>query len=292
MSQPSQRDELYSTILSRRSVRRYDGNPLDAATLTKVRALASDARALVPENLVSFLLRDTAPGSDLAAIVGAYGRLVSPPHYLAPYLAQGRHALTDLGFRTEQIAIGLERLGLGSCYVGALRNEASASAALGLPENALIGAILALGRPARAAGGRALNSLMRSMARSDSRKPWEQLFFWDDFDRPAPSPAEIQLLVEAGRRAPSARNVQPWRFLWRGGSLSLFVARGLYGGGASERYCLSDGGICMANISLAMEALGIKGAWALYEDGDADIPGHPDGLHPLARLELDARRGA
>jgi nitroreductase len=95
-------------------------------------------------------------------------------------------------------------------------------------------------------------------------------------------------LIEAGRRAPSAVNAQPWRFLWRDPQLYLFVTRNnaKYVLKANEPYCLHDGGICMANVALALEALGLSGQWTLLEGTEPDLPAHPSNLHPLAVLPV------
>jgi hypothetical protein len=42
----------------------------------------------------------------------------------------------------------------------------------------------------------------------------------------------------------------------------------------------------MANVSLAMEALGIPGAWQLVEANDATVPVHPANLRAVARVAI------
>ncbi|TKJ28033.1 MAG: hypothetical protein CEE40_12690 [Chloroflexi bacterium B3_Chlor] len=69
----------------------------------------------------------------------------------------------------------------------------------------------------------------------------------------------------------------------------LFVTRDSprYGRGPQEHYCFYDGGIAMANVTLALEALGTEGQWELLAGTEPDIPQHPKQLHPLATLEMD-----
>ncbi len=89
----------------------------------------------------------------------------------------------------------------------------------------------------------------------------ERIFFRDTFDTPAAPHPELEPFIEAARNAPSAVNAQPWRFLWHGEQLHLFVKRNnpKYGNGASTQYKLFDGGICMGNVTLALEALSTGG---------------------------------
>ena len=287
----SPKSDLYDSILARRSVRRYERNPLDEATLAQVRDIIASAKPLVPENQFETLVRSTGVSEDLVTVLGAYGRIVTPPHVLAPHILGEKHLLEDLGYRVEQIAVRCAAIGIGSCYIGTLPREDVVRARFGLPQSARIGALLVFGRPATA-GGHAFNSVLRSVIGSNKRLPPERLFFQGSFTNPATPPATLAPLIEAGRHAPSAVNAQPWRFLWRDGRVHVFVTKdnARYGNGPGRAaYCLYDGGICMANISLAMEALGTRGRWLLHDDHfvQSDVPEHPADLRPLATLVME-----
>ncbi|MFZ5916363.1 MAG: nitroreductase family protein [Chloroflexota bacterium] len=277
---------LYQAILARRSVRRYEKTPLADADLAQVREVVSTANPLVAENDFRVEFYQTSTDTDLVAALGGYGHIVKPPHYLAPYVSGEAFLLQDLGYRTGQMAVRLAGLGLGSCYIGSLGREAEVRARFGLPAQARIGALLVFGWPSEALGGRFLNSAIRMAAGATRKLPAERIFFQGSFDAPALPPAGLAPLIEAARHAPSAVNVQPWRFLWREGRLHLFVHRQnpRYGQGAGAEYRLFDGGICMANVALALEALGLPGRWEMVEEPDPEIPPHPPGLQPLARL--------
>lgn len=280
---------LYEAILARRSVRRYDSRPLDEGTLAQVEEIVSRVKPLVLENRFEVLIREHPPGEDLVAVLGGYGRFVTPPHYLGPYMLGQEHLLEDLGYRVEQIAVGLSALGIGSCYIGTLRREEEVQVRFGLPEDARIGAFLIFGRPSGTLGGRAFNTLMRWGAGASRKLSAARIFFQDSFDNPVtPFPA-VSPLIEAARHAPSAVNAQPWRFLWHDGRLYLFVTRHnrRYGSGPQQRYSLYDGGICMANVTLALEALGMEGRWVMLSGTEPDMPEHPAHLRPMATLLLE-----
>ena len=280
--------DLYQAILARRSVRRYEKRPLDEATLEKVRKIISGVKPLIPENQFEVLVRDEVVGEDLVTVLGGYGRFYTPPHSLAPYMLGEEHILEDLGYRAEQIAVRLAALGVGSCYIGALKREDEVRVRFGLPKGARIGAFLIFGRPATVVGGRTFNTLMRRGLGGHKRLPVERLFFQDTFDNPVVPPSEISPLIKAARSAPSAINAQPWRFLWRDGRLYLFVTRNdsKYTRAGSQEYRLYDGGICMANVTLALEALGMAGRRVMYQGTEPDIPDHPADLHPMATLVM------
>ena len=81
-------------------------------------------------------------------------------------------------------------------------------------------------------------------------------------------------------------DAQPWRFLWRDGRLHLFLKTSNLRYGPKSDYRYYDGGACMGNVLLAMQALGLEGRWLLYDGHEPDMPQHPDWLEPLAVLEL------
>ncbi|NLG27877.1 MAG: hypothetical protein GX557_08185 [Chloroflexi bacterium] len=276
---------LYRAILERRSVRRYDSVSLEVGLLARVRALADTVQPLVQTNTWRVLYTDELAREDLAILLGAYGRLLSAPHALVPHLLDGRDALIDLGYRAEQLAVGLALLGLGSCYVGTLAHEGALRARLNLASGATVGALLLYGREATDWPGRALNRTLRGSVGATNKRPVDKLCYVDSFARAGLPPDELLPLLEAARSAPSASNAQPWRFLWRQGVLHLYVTRRnlRYGLGPTQNYRLYDGGICMANVALALRAMGRAGKWQLHTDA---APMHPDTLEPLAYLVL------
>jgi nitroreductase len=286
------RDEsLYQAILARRSARRYQAAPLDEGTLARVREIVTSVIPLCPENHFEASLHSLTGSEALIGALGAYGRIVSPPHYLAPWMQGKRHVLTDLGCRAEQIAVRLAAMGLGSCFIGNLGREAEVRTHFGLPPDARIGAFLIFGWPSQSLAGRAVNAVMRQATGATNKLAVDKILFVDDWRAPDSLPPELLPLLEAARCAPSAVDAQPWRFLWQGGRLHLFVkVNNLRYGGDKSDYRYYDGGICMGNVLLALQALGIEGRWVLYDGDEPEIPKHPDTLEPLAVLEIGGSR--
>lgn len=283
----AQHGELYQAIMERRSVRRYDENSLSPDVLDAVGEIASNVAPLIPENVFRTLIRDYTPHDEGWILRSAYGRFMTPPHVMVPY-AVGEYPLTDLGYRVEQIVVRLTALDIGTCYIGALGAEDSLRSRFGLPEGARVGATVFFGQPASGVGG-TVDAVVRTLAGGRKRMAVRELFFDGDFGSPSAPPSEIAPLIEAARWAPSAVNAQPWRFLWREGRLMLFVTMGTlkYFGGERGQYPLHDGGICMANISLAMETLEIQGNWRMAEEADVEGAEYPDKLRPLSVLTLE-----
>lgn len=280
--------DLYEAILKRRSVRRYAPEPLDSETLRAVQRLVDSVHPLVPNNHLIVNRRDDLVRQDLVSLLGGYGRLITPPHALAPYIVGERYLLTDLGYRVEQVVVRMSALGIGSCYIGTLPKEEEIRRELGIPAGGRIGALVVFGRPASSLTGRSFNQILRTALGRTREPDLTRIFFRDSLDNPAQPPDTLRPLLLAAARAPSACNAQPWRFLWRADHLTLFVTRNnaKYGRGPAEQYCLYDGGIAMANVALALEALGMPGSWKLLDAEDASVPAHPSDFLPLARLQL------
>jgi nitroreductase len=194
-----------------------------------------------------------------------------------------------LGFRVEQITVRLTQLGIGSCYIGSLAREDEVRERFGLPERARIGAFLAFGYPATNLLGRTFNTAVRRIAGATDKLPLERIFYHGTFDNPAAPPHHLVDLMEAARCAPSAANAQPWRFLWRDDELYLFVQRSnrRYGDGPNADYRYYDGGICMANVALALGAAGTEGQWQIITHAHQDLPDQFPELEPLAKLLLE-----
>jgi nitroreductase len=263
---------------------------LNAEILATIQAIVSKVKPLVPDNRFQTLLRDVEPGENLVETLGAYGRIVSPPHYLVPYSGGDKHPLTGQGYRVEQIAVRLTELGIGTCYIGSLGREDAVRSRFGLPEAARVGAFLVFGHPATSLAGRAVNTGLRRVAGAINKHPPEHIFYCETFDDPTTPSEDLAPLIEAARRAPSAANAQPWRLLWHAGVLYLFIKRDnpRYGKGITAQYRLYDGGICMANVALALDALGLTGNWEPLPDAAAERLRHPPDLQPLAKLQIQS----
>ncbi len=281
--------DLYQAILNRRSVRRYRNEPLSREVLEMVDDIVARARPLFPENRFRVMRRDVVSGEDLIAAMGGYGRVLSPPHYLVAHTMGNQMPLVDLGYRLEQICVQMVQLGISVCFIGSLGRENNVRVRFRLPRGGRAGAFLLFGHAAETVTGRTINAVIRRASGGVTRLKPEEIYFDGSFDRPATPPKHLAKLIEAARRAPSSNNAQPWRFLWRDDTLWLLLHRrnARYGSNpVLQEYRYFDGGICLANLLLSLEALSLPGEISLAGDDDLRTVEVPETLEPLAKVDL------
>jgi nitroreductase len=168
---PAEWNETLDVLLSHRSVRAYLPGPLPAGTLETLVAAAQSAAT--SSNLQAWsvvAVEDPARKARLAALAGHQKHIVEAPLFLVwlvdlarlgrmaeergvpaealPYLESFVVGVVDAALAAQSAVVALESLGLGSVYIGAMRNKpAEVAAELGLPPDvfALFG--MAIGRP-------------------------------------------------------------------------------------------------------------------------------------------------
>jgi len=258
--------DLYDAILARRSVRRYEERPVSQAVFDAIRECESDIEPLEPGLGFRYSIAHATVDTDITSLLGAYGRIISAPHVLVPTIEDDRHALVDFGFRVEQLVIQLTRLGLGSCWVGALPREAKAAERFEIPTGWRIPALIAFGYPATGIGG-AVNSLIHIGVGAQRPLDFGKFVSSGTYGQPAALSGLQTNLLDALRRAPSAGNARPWRVILRANRMFYCVdtAVGFYRTYKVD-YPLVDAGIGMANVALAFKALKQARPWTLLTD--------------------------
>lgn len=262
---------LYSAVIGRRSVRRYDGRVVPEDTRWQVAEFALRIEPLVAENEFGYsVLPIVGKSEELAAVMGGYGRMVSAPHLILPRIRGEKHVLEDFGFRVQQLVTHLTQLGLGSCYVAALGHEAEALDKFDSPRGERIPAVVVFGYPAASAAGRGFNTILRSAIGADRPLPFSKFTFARAFGTAAGLTPLQEMLFDALRHAPSAGNSRPWRVVLRGGLAYLAVKLDTpyYRIARATRlgYHRLDAGIGVANISLGLRAFDRSADWKLLAD--------------------------
>jgi len=166
---------MNETIRKRKSIRKYDPAPLDAATLEKVRAVIDGVKPLYPDIRYSVDV--------VSNVKGMFS--VKAPHYLIFRSEKKAGAYENIGYIGQQLDLFFSGSGLGSCWLGMAKPGGKAQSALPHVIS------MSFGKP-----GEPLHRELSDF----TRKPLSEISEGTD-ER-----------LEAARLAPSAMNSQNWYF--------------------------------------------------------------------------------
>jgi len=236
--------------LSRRSFVR---KPLDRERLARIEHVCREFRPFgeARAELVREGVEKVATG-----VVGGYGRVSGAPCYLAFIGVMGsNHVQECVGYTGEGLILEATALGLGTCWVGGFFRPDAIGPAVKLGATERVIAISPVGIV------RSVPSLtditFKAISGSAGRKKLVQLVEGGRIPG-----GRVMAALEAARRAPSARNRQPWRFRVEGETVTVFTGRGRQKGKLSPRL---DCGIAMLHFELGARAAGLAGRWELLE---------------------------
>lgn len=237
----------------RRSRRSFAHEPLDEAQLARLEKVCREFRPF-PEaraELVRGPVEKVATG-----VIGGYGRVSGAPCYLAFIGKMGSRRVQEcVGYTGEGLILEATALGFGTCWVGGYFKPDAIGPAVRIGDDERVIAISPVGKV------RSIPSLtditFEAIAGSAGRKPLIDLI---EGSR-APE-GRVRAALEAARRAPSARNRQPWRFRIEGEAVTVFTGDGKSDGKLSRRL---DCGIAMLHFELGARAAGLAGEWEFLE---------------------------
>jgi nitroreductase len=168
--------DLYSSIFTRKSTRKFDMNPLPAGLLNEMEEAITKFKPLYPNVPVEHRFTQKAK-----AMIG----LVSAPHYLIISGHMKTGELENAGFIFQQLILWLDARDIGSCWLGTAKDAV---------KNTSGKDIIAI------AFGKGAEPVHRA-ADEFNRKPIADIT--DDPSNPG---------TQAAYLAPSGINTQPWYF--------------------------------------------------------------------------------
>lgn len=220
----------YDAIFRRKSVRRYREEEIDQRILERMERFEEDAIVICPDIQVKWKV---FRGSE-QKLRGLFQ--VKAPYYVALYSEISEDYLENAGCLMEQLSLYLHTKGIGSCYQG------SASLKDDKEEELEMVMIMAFGYPAEK-----LERSRGDFKRLDSRKLVRTYGECSRYEKK---------LLEAARLAPSALNLQPWRFVVRENRIHLFAKKpGKIGYRKNLDMNLFGGGIALAHMLVTGEEL-------------------------------------
>jgi len=200
-------------IRKRKSVRKYDSAPLDAATLEKVQAQIESLKPLYPGIRYSVEIVNKTKGMFN----------IKSPHYLVFGSEEKEGSAENIGFVGQQLDLFFSASGIGTCWLGAAKPEEKEASAL--PH------VICM------AFGKSAEPLHRELSQF-KRKPLSEISEGSD------------PRLESARLAPSAINAQNWYFIAEGTKIHCYrkKANPLLGLMFNKMHCV-DIGIALCHIA-------------------------------------------
>lgn len=199
-------------VNKRYSVRTYDSRPVKEDVKEKILEYANSLQnPLGPKIRFQFIEKETSPNGEK---LGTYGVIKGAKLYLGATMPDVEFASEAMGYDYEHLVLYLTSLGLGTCWLGGTFNRSAFAEAMDIRENEIFPILSPVGYPATKKS--VTEKVFRRFLKADNRKPWEEIFFADDFSKSLTKEmaGEYEFPLEMLRLAPSATNAQPWRVVF------------------------------------------------------------------------------
>ncbi|MDE5880996.1 MAG: nitroreductase family protein [Muribaculaceae bacterium] len=198
---------IIEAMKERRSVRSFDGEGLTDEQKAKLNKAIEESYSpfggKLTIRLKEFDLKEGYKPSTYGMISGA------EDFFLLGIGSDEASALTA-GFQFEQVVLKAWQLGLGTCWIAATFKGSDFEKGEQWPEGEELKVICPVGKAVKPS---MKEKLTRLTLGSKNRKPFNDLFFYNDFNTPVPTDNRFYEALEMLRIAPSSTNSQPWRAL-------------------------------------------------------------------------------
>lgn len=242
-------------IRERKSVRTYQQREIAPQLLEKIQRFLKQDTGLFGAPVTFYVLDADRDGLSSPVIVGART-------YIAGKYKVQKNAEISFGYAFEKLILYATSLGLGTVWLAATMDRKAFEKAVCLKEEERMPAVTPLGY---AADKRSLReTMMRKGMKSDSRMPFEKLFFKNDFSTPLlEEEAGIwKLPLSMVRLAPSATNKQPWRCIIEHDRVHFYEVKTKgYANETAGDIQKVDLGIAMCHFETGAEEEGIHGTF-------------------------------
>jgi len=200
--------------------------------------------------------------SDELKGLGTYGFIRGASGFIVGAVDRSVNNLEDYGMLMEDIVLFATSLDLATCWLGGSFHKDNFSARINIQSHEIVPAVVSVGIGADRRN--MVDRVIRNVAGSKRRLPWENLFFEGDGQTSlTPSKAgDYASVLEMVRLSPAASNKQPWRLVLEGNSVHFFLQRTR--GYRKPMFCdlqRIDMGIAMSHFEAGCQELQIDGVW-------------------------------
>ena len=263
--------DVKDIVVKRVSVRNYTSQSISEETMINIKEFIQNLSN--PFNVkvdYHFLNLDD---SQQPQKLGTYGVIKGAVQYIGASIKLEPYALEALGYEMEVLILYLTHLGLGTCWLGGTFDRKGFSRGMNIDSNQIFPIITPVGYSEEK---RHITEIaMRKLIKADQRKPWEKLFFVNDFSTPLTNDEgnDYNFAFEMVRLGPSASNKQPWRIVIINQVFHFFEHKDP---GYSDIFPYDlqriDMGIALAHFELAMKEKGVHGQLRINLNPNIELP--------------------
>jgi nitroreductase len=240
-------------IRARVSCRTFSDRPVDDLIRSKIGKLLREASCTD----FRFVLADKPVAAE-GEKIGSYGIVKNANLFIVGIVRKGAD-LIEFGAVFETIVLAVTDAGLGSVWLGATFDKKGFDRDLDLASDEFIPIVIPIGYPDKR---RMVEKAARFVVGSDSRKKWNDLFFFYNFFSPylREKTEAFRVPLEMVRLAPSAMNKQPWRVLHDDHGFHFYMARSITPDAKTGfNIQLVDMGIALCHFVIACHEAGLRG---------------------------------
>lgn len=208
--------DIIQAMLERRSVRSFNGKPLDRKTVSDLEKAIEDSYTLFGGNLTVRLKTFDLKGDFKPS---TYGVIKGASDFFLLGIGTDEDSALTAGFQFEQIVLKAWQMGLGTCWIAGTFKGSQFDEREKWPDGESLKIICPVGVPEKP---RILEKMMRLTVGSNNRKPFSDLFFEDSFRKSLDPDNRFAEALRMLRVAPSSTNSQPWRVLVKGEKVHFY----------------------------------------------------------------------
>jgi nitroreductase len=232
---------------------------------------------LIPDQCRFKIVEGPTSGRNERKTIGTYGFILGAREFIVGAIKRSQYDLEQYGYTLEAIILRATEMGLGTCWLGGTFNKSVFAERINIQEDERLPAITPVGYSA--SKRRFKERVIRSMAKSKARLPWESVFYVNSFKThlSKKEAGQYDIPLEMVRLGPSAGNKQPWRIVKEKGDETFHFYLKRTQGRFSESYnALSrlDIGIATCHFDLVTKEMNLYGRWSFSDPQIA----HPDDL--------------
>ena len=210
--------DIIEAMKERRSVRTFNGQSLTREQKDALQQAINDSFSPFGGKLTIRLKDFDLKGGYKPS---TYGTIKGAETFFLLGIGDDEASALTAGFQFEQVVLKAWELGLGTCWIAATFKGSDFEKDQIWPEGEELKIISPVGIPAKPS---VREKLTRLAVGSKNRKPFDELFFFGNFETPVPADNRFREALEMVRLAPSSTNSQPWRALVDGNRVHFYYA--------------------------------------------------------------------